>query len=142
MAKYLVRYVHNVTQICRCGCTQYSHRRPRTEADPPAYLGDVKRDSPVWGQGACSSARCAAVPVGDYDGTTPCLEFQHQTQEMEVDLFADNHLTEREALIAAKVISYDTKVIEVRRDPGGKVVVFPKNSVWHSIIMTPIKESA
>jgi hypothetical protein len=141
MAKFDVRYVHKVSQTCVCGCSQYSHRRPPTPEDGPAYLGDVKRDSPVWGQGACTSARCAAEPVGDYDGTKPCLEFKHESQVMEIDDAYAGVASIAEMLrklIAAKVVTGDTKLRELRLEADGRLIIIPDNSLWSSIVITPI----
>jgi hypothetical protein len=138
MAKFDVRYVHKVSQSCRCGHPQYAHRRPRVEADGPAYLGDVKRDSPVWGAGACSAARCAPTPVGDCDGSTPCLEYVPKSEVLEINV-ADLAPTDIEAIVA-RVLKISWPVNLVRREPDGRIVAFFEKSTYHSIIITPVPE--
>jgi len=147
MAKFDVRYVHKISQTCKCGCTQYSHRRPRRQEEGPSYVGTYADGRPmvlysdVWGEGPCMNARCQPVPVGDYDGTTPCLEFRHQSEEMDIDIAGDGPGDVAEMLrrlIAAKVVTGDTQLRELRREADGRLIIFPDKTIWHSIIMTPI----
>lgn len=138
MARYDVRYVHKVSQTCMCGCPQYGHRRPGRPPDGPAFLGDVMRDSPVWGEGACLSARCASTPVGDYDGSTPCTSFTPKSEVMEFEFPADPSDLQVLAAALKKARIMSEPIESARYIAEGRFVVFPKNSSWHSIILTPV----
>lgn len=118
MARFNVRYIHKISQTCTCKHTQYGHA---------ADLGD---GTLKWGQGKCrSSATCT------------CEAYVPESEDMDIDVAGDALGDEKEfvrRLAQARVLAANTKLLELRREADGKIVVFPAKSIWHSIILTPI----
>lgn len=113
MARFNVRYVHKVTQICMCQHTQYGHA---------ADLGD---GTLKWGEGKCrSSPSCT------------CEAYVPRSEMKDVDL-TDLKPTDLEAIVA-RVLGVAWPVGLVRQEPDGRIVAFFEKSTYHSIILTPV----
>lgn len=119
MTQYRIVFHHKISPTCVCHHSRGGHRRlkPASEAKFP---GDA-----VWGEGECVSSatcRCTEYVLGDY-------EFKELPAEI-VD-HGDRKQLERALQQAGALHS---RLDSVRREPG-KVVCFPKNSIWHSLVI-------
>lgn len=121
--RYAVRYIHKISQTCSCGHPQYGHA-----ADQP----DDKLHPQKWGEGKCrSSATCA------------CLNFEHPHTNFELTLPEGNLAARKELLALAKelrragVLGRGARLQSARQEKT-KTICWPKDSIWHSIIMIPL----
>ena len=116
MPKFDVRYVHKVSQTCRCGRTRYDHSTPRPD-------GTV-----AYGEGACALSGCVAFVTAS------------EIHDLDLDLdSAFGARTLGRVLRAARLVGRDDYLRwRITRSADGKIVCFPRTGIWHAIILTPI----
>jgi len=112
--QYAVKYIHKVSQVCRCGHGQYGHH------DLHLVHGSM------WGHGPCGTFACE------------CTEYEPEKGERHV-LPADimNHGDVQEvarALRQARLLSCRGRLESIRRT-ADQIVCFPLAHTCHSIII-------
>lgn len=112
---YRLRFVHKITQLCKCGRTQYEHSREPREDEKSRYPHKGQR---VYGEGPF---------VRFHDGVQTCADYEPATELIDIDVA---HIDEH-----AKRLSGSK--CDVRREADGKIVCFPRSGIWHSLIFTP-----
>lgn len=116
MSHYAVRFVHKVSQLCRCGHGRYGHH------DLHLVRGSM------WGHGPCVAFECE------------CTEYEAEKGERytlpgDIVDHGDLHLVTR-ALRQARLLPCRGRLDSIRRE-AGQFVCFPLAHTCHSIIIRP-----
>lgn len=117
--KFTLRYVHKVSQRCKCGRTQYDHSREPRDDEKARYPYPGQR---VYGDGPY---------VRFHDGVQTCAGYEPETESIYCDA-ADVEILAKK-LAGGKC--------DVRRESDGRIVCFPRRGIWHSLIFTPVEDS-
>lgn len=111
---YRLRYVHKVTQLCKCGRAQYDHSREPRADEKRLYPYKNQR---VYGDGPF---------VRFHDGVQTCAGYEPATELVDLDV----------TQIASVAHRLSGSNCDVRREEDGKIVCFPRSGIWHSLIFT------
>jgi len=108
--RFTLRFVHKVSQVCKCGRSQYDHSIPHPK---PLYPGHRQ-----YGEGPY---------VRFHDGVQTCAGYEPETEQIDLDVSQIGTIAKR--LAGAKC--------DIRREANGRIVCFPRSGIWHSLIFTP-----
>lgn len=112
---YRLRYVHKVSQRCKCGRPQYDHSREPREDEKSRYPYPNQR---VYGDGPF---------VRFHDRVQTCDGYEPESELVDLDVTQIENEAKR--MSGSKC--------DVRHEADGKIVCFPRKGIWHSLIFTP-----
>ena len=112
---YKLRFVHKITNLCKCGRAQFEHSREPRADEKSRYPYKNQR---VYGEGSF---------VRFHDGAQTCDGYEPEFEMIDLDVAQIDSIAKR--LAGWKC--------DVRREADGKIVCFPRKGIWHALIFTP-----
>lgn len=115
---FRLRYVHKISQVCKCGRFQYNHSRVDDKG---------KR---VYGEGPFVRFHDGVQTCDGYEPATELVDLPEEIYTTTDPRVVGKILREHKLLLTGQRLS-------TMRHEDGKLVCFPQASIWHSMILWP-----